>query len=97
MCGRQQHLWTSAVLLQLVLLAVAISVGHHLRRKRVLWIGSAGAALLLGVIVGVLIRLARTAPLVRCWMVFQVRCCTVQSWPCHNAVRAASVSKMLRA
>lgn len=60
-----------AVLGQLVLLAVAISVGHHLRRKRVLWIGSAGAALLLGVIVGVLIRLARTAPLVRSWMVFQ--------------------------
>jgi hypothetical protein len=61
--------------LQLALLAVAISVGHLLRRKRVLWIGSAGAALLLGVLVGVLVRLARTAPLVDAWMVFQVRCC----------------------
>jgi hypothetical protein len=61
--------------LQLALLAAAISVGHLLRRKRVLWIGGAGAALLLGVAVGVLIRLARTAPLVNSWMVFQVRCC----------------------
>jgi hypothetical protein len=58
--------------LQLVLLASAISIGHFLRRKRVLWIGGAGAALLLGVLVGVLIRLARTAPLVDSWIVFQV-------------------------
>ncbi|KAF6263350.1 Cation/H+ exchanger [Scenedesmus sp. NREL 46B-D3] len=57
--------------LQLALLAVAISVGHLLRRKRVLWIGGAGAALLLGVVVGVMIRLAHTAPLVDSWMVFQ--------------------------
>lgn len=34
--------------------------------------GGAGAALLLGVVVGVLIRLADTAPLVGRWMVFQV-------------------------
>jgi uncharacterized membrane protein YkvI len=58
-----------------VLLAAAITIGHSLRRKRVLWIGGAGAALLLGVLVGVLIRLARTAPLVDSWMVFQVCCC----------------------
>lgn len=58
--------------LQLTLLAVAISIGHFLKRKQVLWIGGAGAALLLGVSVGVLIRLAHTAPLVGRWMTFQV-------------------------
>ena len=43
---------------QIALLAATLVVGHLLAKRRVLWIGEAGVALLLGLSVGLLILLS---------------------------------------
>ncbi len=44
--------------MQLMILAIAIAIGRFLQRRKVVWIGEAGAALLLGLVVGVIMQYA---------------------------------------
>ncbi len=60
--------WRSAAyrcpraLAQALLLGGTLLVGQGLRRLRVKWIGDAGAALLLGIVIGLIIKAAGAGP-----------------------------------
>mmetsp|Transcript_5583 Transcript_5583/g.14202 ORF Transcript_5583/g.14202 Transcript_5583/m.14202 type:complete len:698 (-) Transcript_5583:324-2417(-) len=56
-----EEAWVSLGLVtQLLLLFTTLCIGHFLEKKRVMWIGEAAVALLLGMFVGVIVRYAYT-------------------------------------
>ncbi len=58
--------------LQLVILGAALGMGQWLEKKKVNWLGDAGVALLLGVLVGILSRIFTFSKTYISWMGFQV-------------------------
>ena len=58
--------------LQCVLLAVALAVGQWLDKRKVAWLGEAGVALLLGILMGMLSRAFTFSSTYVSWMSFQV-------------------------
>ena len=58
--------------LQLVILGAALGLGQWLEKKKVSWLGDAGVALLLGVLVGILSRVFTFSKTYISWMGFQV-------------------------
>lgn len=57
--------------MQVVLLAVALITGRVLQRAKVTWVGEAGAALLLGVFVGVVSHFSSVSETYSSWIAFK--------------------------
>lgn len=58
---------------QLVILGASLGLGQWLEKRKVDWLGDAGVALLLGIVVGVLARVFTFSKTYMSWMGFQVR------------------------
>ena len=57
---------------QFILLAIALAAGQWLEKRRVAWLGEAGVALLLGIVMGMLSRAFTFSATYVSWMSFQV-------------------------
>ena len=57
---------------QCILLAIALAVGRWLEKRKVAWLGEAGVALMLGILMGMLSRAFTFSATYVSWMRFQV-------------------------
>jgi hypothetical protein len=73
--------------MQLLLLFTTLCIGHVLEKKEVVWFGEAATALIMGMVVGVIVRFSYTDESYDEVMSFQASASTPDGYKCASSPR----------